>query len=171
MKALPNSFGFYRAHSWRGYSVFLGYVFMFPRVVKYLSRLLFSKNGSIAFFTMTLPTVRDRIGIIILACAPAKIFDAIIPRIAIAMQTHFSIFWRTYKGTQNELVGGKHLALTTLPKLQKGAASFGTFCLHKQPYSPYPSKIRNLVKTFISGDWLPYFHGRNTSDKGNPCQC
>ena len=169
MKVLPVSFGFNRTHSRGRDAVFFGYFFMPSRITKYLQCDFLGKNGSRTGFAFSLGSMLDGICVIFLTGSPPKVFNAVVPRIAIVMKAHLPFCGRPLEGEQYQLVRGKHFPLSALPKLKKRAPGFGTSRLHKKADSSYISKVRYLVKALITGDRKPCFHTESMAHKGFPC--
>lgn len=170
MKIFPISFGFYSHDCSHRNSVFRCYLFWVGRIVENFNGLLFRKPRTIALFAVSLSAVRNGISVIFPGRSPAKIFNAVIPRVAVSMEAHLPRPRLPYKGQQNKLMRGEHFPLTALPKLQKRSSCFGAAGLDKNTNGPYFSEVRHLIQVLIPRYSQPSFHAWNTASKGFPCQ-
>lgn len=106
-------------------------------------------------------SVANFVCMIVNGSIPSKISKTVILTVSVIMTAFLSEWPRTHKSRQNKCVHPNHLGLVISPKQHKwpwigleAGGLFQTFGFNR----PYPAKVRNLIYSFVSKDWLPVFH-------------
>lgn len=95
---------------------------------------------------------------------PAKIAEAAVSAVSIVMAPFHTLWFLTYKSSQNQSVNPKHLWLVIAPKQQERPGVF--FCAAPQfhfagCYGFNAAQVRDFIKPLKADNWEPLFHNSN----------
>jgi hypothetical protein len=143
-------------------AIFSRYFSLKARICADRPNLCLGQFGRSAAFTTIRSAVFGAIQLIVARRIPTKIANVVIPRIAVIVATLHALWSGANKCGQHQRMRLKNFKFVVFPQSQKRAIIKFVFCKNFNSFGfcgTHSAIVRNFVKTFISFNIKPNFHG------------